>query len=939
MGQPKFAGSRGRAVAALTLALLLHATLGASQATATQPGPRGNGQSAGAIAATASGFAGETFRWFGSQYNGNLACDTVPTQLISYSIYDRGRTAGPVPGNFTADGFITISGTTVTGWNGQFRVTNDTTGALLESGVVSLLSGGPGGCTTDGVSSSGTAEATLAYTTTSGSGTSFAKLNYVMRNDSPAGSVFSESFDGLTLTGTVATDFSLGNLPIAGATVSLCESPSGPCAPLQVTGPDGAYSFSGVRDFSTQRISVSPPTGSGLLPEVALRSVSSAMSATRFVKNFFLSRPKLPPPGSSITSTGTTADGVPIVFWRAPLTLTSTGCPGGSASYRLIDRASGRQVPPPPDIRSGSLTEAPAGTFTASITPLDPYKGYAFMVVEFVCPDGSRAFVGFDIYVDPSGTVRTVAGAPIPGATVTLLRADPTGAFAPVATGNPVMSPANRRNPDLTDASGHFGWDVLAGTYRVRAEHAGCVSPTDPAQSFVLSAVLIVPPAISDLDLRLSCSVGDSTPPVVTAIATPGANASGWNNTAVQVALAATDETGGSGVKQLTYSATGAQVIATTTVAGATALVTIAAEGDTTFSVFATDNAGNVSTARTLTVRIDTTSPTIAGARSPAANVAGWNNTDVTVTFTCSDARSGVATCTGPTTVSTEGQDQTATGSARDRADNTATTTVRGISIDKTAPRTTATQTPSANAAGWSRVPVTVTLSATDALAGVARTEVSQDGGPFASYAGSLRISVDGIYTLRYRSVDRAGNVEADQTLTVRIDQSAPEALISFDPATGDLAVRGADALSGVPDGAIAPLSSTASREEAVRRVYEIRDRADNTLQLVIDVKREGHELKANVVSLSYNGATAIVPQKNRFSVEWSIERGTLRELEQSIEIGKGDAASAIRAKFAAEKNTTRIDVQKPEPGTKTVRPGLVLLTITTDRGRLAARF
>ena len=934
MGQPKFAGSRGRAATALTLALVLLATLGASQATAVQPGPRGNGPSAGAIAATTSAFAGETFRWFGFQFNGNFACDTVPTELISYSIFDRGRTAGPVPGNFTASGSITISGATVIGWNGQFRVTDNTTGALLESGVVSLLSGGPGGCTTDGVSSNGTAEATLAYTTTSGSGTSFARLNYVMRNDSPAGSVFSESFDGLTLTGTIATDGTLGNLPIAGAVVSLCEAPSGPCAPLQVTGPAGTYSFNGVRDFSTQRISVSPPAGSGLLPEVALRLVS-ALVPRDLNKDFRLSLPLLPPPGSSITSTGTTADGVPIVFWRASLTLTSRGCPGGTASYRLIDRASGQVG----DVRSGNLTEGPAGTFTASITPLDPFKGFARVVVSFVCPDGSQTFVGFDIYVDPSGTVRTTAGAPIAGATVTLLRADPTGAFTPVANGDPVMSPANRRNPDLTDAGGHFGWDVLSGTYRVRAEQAGCVSPTDPAQPFVLSAVLTVPPAITDLDLRLSCSVADSTPPVATAIATPGANASGWNNAAVQVALAATDETGGSGVKQLTYSATGAQVIATTTVAGAIALVTIAVEGDTTLSVFATDNAGNVSTAITLTVRIDTTTPTIAGARAPAANAAGWNNTDVTVTFTCSDARSGVAICAGPTTISSEGQDQTATGSARDRADNTATTTVRGISIDRTSPRTTAIQTPSASAAGWSRGPVTVTLSATDALSGVARTEVSQDGGPFSSYTTPLRISADGVHTLRYRSADRAGNVEADQTLAVRIDNSAPEAVISFDPGTGDLAVRGADALSGVPDGAIAPLSSTAGREDTVRRVYEIRDRADNTLRLVIDVKREGHELTASVVSLSYNGATLIVPQKNRFSVEWSIERGTLRELEQSIEIGKGDAATEIQAQFEAEKNVTRIEIEKPEPGTKTVRPGLVLLTITTDRGRLAARF
>jgi len=71
------------------------------------------------------------------------------------------------------------------------------------------------------------------------------------------------------------------------------------------------------------------------------------------------------------------------------------------------------------------------------------------------------------------------------------------------------MSPANRTNPDLTDANGHFGWDVIAGLYKVRAEKAGCVAPSNPAQPYVESAVIEVPPPVTDLDLRLDCGINN----------------------------------------------------------------------------------------------------------------------------------------------------------------------------------------------------------------------------------------------------------------------------------------------------------------------------------------------------------------------------------------------------------------------------------------------
>ena len=63
----------------------------------------------------------------------------------------------------------------------------------------------------------------------------------------------------------------------------------------------------------------------------------------------------------------------------------------------------------------------------------------------------------------------------------------------------------------------------------------------------------------------------DTTAPTTTTTQTPAANANGWNRAAVTVTLTAADKTGGSGVRDITYSLSGAQTAAPRTVTGVTA--------------------------------------------------------------------------------------------------------------------------------------------------------------------------------------------------------------------------------------------------------------------------------------------------------------------------------------------------------------------------------
>src|SRR6266702_4764282 len=121
-------------------------------------------------------------------------------------------------------------------------------------------------------------------------------------------------------------------------------------------------------------------------------------------------------------------------------------------------------------------------------------------------------------------------------------------------------------------------------------------------------------------------------------------------------------------------------------------------------------------TGPTVTVKLDKTAPTITGSRSPAANANGWNNADVTASFTCSDALSGVKTCSAPTTLSSNGANQSVTGTAADSADNSASATVSGINIDKSAPTLSGAPATSPNGAGWYNGNVTLHWTCADQL-------------------------------------------------------------------------------------------------------------------------------------------------------------------------------------------------------------------------------
>jgi hypothetical protein len=89
---------------------------------------------------------------------------------------------------------------------------------------------------------------------------------------------------------------------------------------------------------------------------------------------------------------------------------------------------------------------------------------------------------------------------------------------------------------------------------------------------------------------------------------------------------------------------------------------------------------------------------------------------------------------------------------------------------------------------GWYKSNVTIKLAANDphhndVSSGVAKIEYEIDGGPWQIYPGlgGFRLTTDGQHSVKYRAIDKVGNIEAEKTIPViKIDQTKPTILLSY---------------------------------------------------------------------------------------------------------------------------------------------------------------
>lgn len=104
------------------------------------------------------------------------------------------------------------------------------------------------------------------------------------------------------------------------------------------------------------------------------------------------------------------------------------------------------------------------------------------------------------------------------------------------------------------------------------------------------------------------------------------------------------------------------------------------------------------------------------------------------------------------------------------------------VMVDSTGATSEATLSPGApqGSNGWYTSEVTLSLEAEDLLSGLDRIEYQVNRGTWSVYTDAVAFS-DGVYAVNYRAVDKAGNVEATQTVEFKVDTTAPEMAVTVD--------------------------------------------------------------------------------------------------------------------------------------------------------------
>jgi hypothetical protein len=230
-----------------------------------------------------------------------------------------------------------------------------------------------------------------------------------------------------------------------------------------------------------------------------------------------------------------------------------------------------------------------------------------------------------------------------------------------------------------------------------------------------------------------------AVPPVIASQTTPLPNANGWNNSNASVSFTCSDAIVG--------------------IASCTSPVQVAIEGANQLINGVATNRAGFSAVTSVAVNIDKTPPLIKGATNPPANAAGWNNSNVTASFTCSDALSGIASCTPSTTLTTEGKNLVIIGTAVDKAGNVSKTSVTA-NLDKTPPAVVIQSPQNGSTINLSTPSIGLAGSESDSLSGVASLKCNGASATITGSSFTCPVSlVQGLNSIVIQSSDIAGNV------------------------------------------------------------------------------------------------------------------------------------------------------------------------------------
>ncbi len=356
-------------------------------------------------------------------------------------------------------------------------------------------------------------------------------------------------------------------------------------------------------------------------------------------------------------------------------------------------------------------------------------------------------------------------------------------------------------------------------------------------------------------------TVKDTIAPAVICAAADGL----WHATDVSIACTATD--GGSGLA----NPADASFSLSTSVPNGTETANAS-----TGSRQVCDNASNCTTAGPIAGnKVDKKAPLAAPAQSPAANGAGLNKADVTVTWNWSDGGSGVdpAACTTSSTSTGEGT-ITLTATCTDKTGNTGSASYT-VKVDKTTPVAYNEFDPATK---------DVVVNGRDGGSGVASVSCT---------------------TAPVKWSD--GDDDKDEPGTHHLSDD-----------------KGKDDEKAKAELRTCTVTDVAGNTTVL--VEKVKKAGNEVKAIMLTVQYNG-------------GAVIALPKNGKKFEWSTTKTGSLKELEQKLTIGQGAGRQNVEAKYEAEKNKTTIEKELPKPETKVTLPGLVLLRLVTDGSGLKIEY
>lgn len=353
------------------------------------------------------------------------------------------------------------------------------------------------------------------------------------------------------------------------------------------------------------------------------------------------------------------------------------------------------------------------------------------------------------------------------------------------------------------------------------------------------------------------------------------------------------------------------------------------AEGMHTIYYRSKDNVGNTETEKVLTAVIDNTPPsseiTIGVPKYIDQSGKAYATKDAVFTITATDSASGVAKAEyrldngvwmtyAPFSIPSEG-DHTIEYRSTDNVGNVEAFKALKIIIDNSAPSTEISAGEPKYISADGKLYVTggtaFTLSPSDNLSGVSKTEYRLDVGQWQVYA-PFKVTSDGAHTIGYRSIDNLGNTETEKTLSIILDNTSPSSAISVgDPkhqtsenlyisASTEITIISSDTGSGIMkteykiDGgafiSYALLITLASYSEGNHTVFyrsiDNLGNTEDTKTLVVTVDKTPPQTSLTASDPLTEGLVNTVSPKTRFALKATDNLSGVEEIQYRIDNG-----------------------------------------------------